>query len=241
MSRRDSVQHHPVQADLPLKKVLLLEHADLSVPPVPSESRVLGTDGKTETAMSSHPDSETRIIEIAGRALEVAYHYHPGAVSSILLLHEALGSVSYWRRFPEQLSLATKRNVVLYSRAGHGNSPGPLMPRTEQSYLDEVNTIIPALLKHFHIDRSVVYGHSEGAAIAILYASTSQNADALILESPFLVAHAAAAELVSRMQTGYPGSELQQRLSKYHLNADAVFQCWASAAGNLADGQVAFA
>ena len=115
------------------------------------------------------------------------------------------------------------------------------MPRTEQSYLDEVNTIIPALLKHFHIDRSVVYGHSEGAAIAILYASTSQNVDALILESPFLVAHAAAAELVSRMQTGYPGSELQQRLSKYHLNADAVFQCWASAAGNLADGQVAFA
>ena len=68
--------------------------------------------------MSSHPDSETRIIEIAGRALEVAYHYHPGAVSSILLLHEALGSVSYWRRFPEQLSLATKCNVVLYSRAG---------------------------------------------------------------------------------------------------------------------------
>jgi pimeloyl-ACP methyl ester carboxylesterase len=40
----------------------------------------------------------------------------------ILLLHEGLGSVALWRRFPEMLAEATGREVIAWSRQGHGSS-----------------------------------------------------------------------------------------------------------------------
>lgn len=40
----------------------------------------------------------------------------------IILFHESLGSVELWRDFPEQLALATQRDVIAYDRIGFGKS-----------------------------------------------------------------------------------------------------------------------
>ena len=186
--------------------------------------------------MSAHLDTETLTLTIDDKALEVVHHRHPQAVGTILLLHEALGSISYWKRFPQQLALAASSNVLLYSRAGHGNSQGPLSPRTGVSYRHEVETVIPYVLDQFRIERPILYGHSEGAGLAILYASTTKDVNALVLESPFIVAHSDAGEMIRRMEQAYPGSHLQRRLSDYHRDADAVFYSWTRWAGSLADG-----
>ena len=185
--------------------------------------------------------SQSMMVPLLGQAVEVALHQYPGATETILLLHEALGSVPYWKDFPERLALTTGANVLLYSRAGQGNSEGPIASRTRASYLREVNEMIPALLQHFQVDWPIVYGHSEGAGLAILYASLSQRVRSLILESPFVIAQESSRRHIESMASAYNGSHLQQRLAQYHQNPDDVFEAWASGVGAMTDGESPFA
>jgi pimeloyl-ACP methyl ester carboxylesterase len=185
--------------------------------------------------------SESMMVPLLGQTVEVALYQQPEASQTILLLHEALGSVSYWKDFPEKLALATRANILSYSRAGQGNSEGPIASRNRESYLREVNEVIPALLEHFRVDSPVVYGHSEGAGLGILYASISQRVRALILESPFVIAQESSRRHIQSMASSYNGSHLQQRLAQYHQNPDEVFDAWASGVSAFSDGESPFA
>lgn len=173
------------------------------------------------------PHSQSTHLPLNGKAIEVAMHTMPSAADTILLLHEALGSVSYWRDFPQKLAQAADCNVLLYSRPGHGNSEGPLEKRNQEHYLCQVETVIPQLLKHYSIDAPVLYGHSEGAGIAILYAALSGCAKALILESPFVIPEKSASQYIEKMAAEYQGSKLQEKLARYHQQPDTVFHAWA--------------
>ena len=189
----------------------------------------------TQTTSANTPTTETQHLHLSldGKSTEVAYHSVPAAEGTILLLHEALGSVTYWKQFPSKLAAATNYNVIAYSRAGHGDSEGPLAKRTDDYYLHQVNTVIPTLLDHFSVADPVLYGHSEGAGIAMLYAATSNHIRALILESPFVITSNAAGELIHRMAAAYPGSKLQERLAHYHQQPDEVFSSWTQWATTL--------
>ncbi len=188
-------------------------------------------------------------LTLDGKRTEVARYGLDFPQGDILLLHEALGSVSYWKRFPYSLAQATGYNVIAYSRAGHGDSEGPLSQRSDAYYLHQVHVLIPALLAHFKVTDPVLYGHSEGAGIALLYAATAPQAQpgsaesygagssrvrALILESPFVIATGAASGLIQKMAAAYPGSKLQERLAHYHQHPDEVFYAWANWAAGLA-------
>lgn len=186
-----------------------------------------------ETAEALH--TQHLYLPLDGKRTEIAYHSLPSAHGSILLLHEALGSVSYWKQFPHHLAHATGYNVIAYSRAGHGNSEGPLSERNDAHYLHQVQQVIPRLLAHFNVTDPVLYGHSEGAGIAMLYAAQTSHVRALVLESPFVLSTAAAGELIHRMAAAYPGSKLQERLAHYHQHPDAVFHAWTHWAATLGD------
>lgn len=60
-----------------------------------------------EAKTDSKLRSETMLLLIEGHSIVVASHTHAQAGNTILLLHEALESVSYWRDFPEQLAQET--------------------------------------------------------------------------------------------------------------------------------------
>jgi pimeloyl-ACP methyl ester carboxylesterase len=185
----------------------------------------------TQTSEALH--TQHLRLPLDGKSIEVTHHSLPSANGTILLLHEALGSVSYWKTFPQQLAHATNYNVIAYSRAGHGNSEGPLAKRTDEYFLHQVNHVIPTLLDHFSVAAPVLYGHSEGAGIAMLFAATSKHIKALILESPFVVSSADAAKLIEKMAAAYPGSKLQERLAHYHQHPDEVFASWTTWATSL--------
>jgi pimeloyl-ACP methyl ester carboxylesterase len=186
--------------------------------------------------MRAQVQSQSRRLALDGKQIEVALHTAEDARGTILLLHEALGSVAYWKDFPQKLAAAASANVLLYSRPGHGHSDGPLEERNPDYYLRQTGIVIPELLDRFGVDAAIVYGHSEGAAIAMLFAAQSRRAQSLILESPFVVAEAASAESIAGMAAAYRGSKLQERLALYHRDADEVFYAWADWATGMAPG-----
>ncbi len=165
-------------------------------------------------------------LPIGGQALETALWKVDAATGSILLLHEALGSVSYWKDFPQKLCAVTGHNVIAYSRAGHGDSEGPVEPRSIEYYEKQVDVVLPALLEHFHVETPVLYGHSEGAAIAFLYAARNGRVQAVIAECPIVVQEAQTVQTINSLESAYESSDMRRRLARYHLDADAVFHSW---------------
>lgn len=177
--------------------------------------------------MTASKGSAPEFHSILGKQIEVAYYAAPQPRGLILLLHEALGSVSYWRDFPDQLVRATGCHVLSYSRPGHGNSEGPLEERDREHYERQVDEVIPALLAAYGATDPILYGHSEGAAIAMLYAASGRPVRALILESPHLKPEKDVYKYIQDLINNYAGSRLQSGLGKYHRDADSVFSHWA--------------
>lgn len=177
--------------------------------------------------MTASALSSPKFHSILGKQVEVAYQTAQTDRGVILLLHEALGSVSYWKDFPERLCRATGYHVLSYSRPGQGNSEGPLEERDPAHYARQVEEVIPALLAMYGVADPVLYGHSEGAAIAMLYAASGRPTHALILESPHLNPDKEVRKYVQHLVKSYPGSRLQSGLAKYHCHADEVFSHWA--------------
>lgn len=166
-------------------------------------------------------------VTVGGKSLEVLLCQPAFAQETIVLLHEALGSVSYWKDFPDKLSAATGCTVLAYSRAGHGNSQGPLEPRNQKYYQNQVEAVLPALLDHFHVESPVLYGHSEGAVIALLYAAQEpQKVRALIAEAPVLTPEPRSRNRIRELAATYPVSELKNKLVRYHNDSEAVFHSW---------------
>src|SRR5438270_3826745 len=91
--------------------------------------------------------------------------------STIVMLHEGLGSVSQWRDFPARLAAATQCGVMAYSRYGHGASDVLREPRSDGFMHHEATVVLPGLLEALHIELPVLLGHSDGGSIALIYAA----------------------------------------------------------------------
>src|SRR5512147_102267 len=93
------------------------------------------------------------------------------AATTLVFLHEGLGSVSLWRDFPDRLARATGLGAVVYSRRGYGRSDPAPLPRGVDFMHREAWDVLPALLRACAIERPLLVGHSDGASIALLYAA----------------------------------------------------------------------
>jgi pimeloyl-ACP methyl ester carboxylesterase len=96
--------------------------------------------------------------------------HHPNQ-PTIVFLHEALGSVTQWRDFPNKLMDLTGFNAFAYDRLGHGMS-GVQTKKRDLNYLHhEAWDILPSVLAANNIENPILFGHSDGGTIALLYAS----------------------------------------------------------------------
>jgi pimeloyl-ACP methyl ester carboxylesterase len=173
--------------------------------------------------------SETVLCSIAGRQLETQHITLPHSRGTIVLLHEALGSVSHWRDFPARLAERCDMNVLLYSRLGHGESEGPPAQRSRRYFEQQSLEVLPALLAQFAIEWPVLLGHSEGAAIALIYAAKyPDKARALVLESPILRLEPASATGMAMAERAWRETDFRERLARHHRDPDAVFAAWLS-------------
>lgn len=187
--------------------------------------------------------------------LEVKYIPGSATLAPVVFLHEGLGCVSLWTQrgydWPEAVCAASGRAGLVYSRRGYGQSaaaqrssasnghPALLPP----DYMhQEARVVLPALFRQLkthlqsHLqphqrgavpsfDKPVLLGHSDGATIALLYAS-ALPVSACIAMAPHVVVEPVAIEAISAAKTAFESGGLRAALAKHHADADGAFWQW---------------
>ena len=145
----------------------------------------------------------------------------------LVLLHEGLGSVAMWKNFPEALAQATGCRTLLYSRHGYGRS-STLRQRRSPSFMhEEATVVLPALLRELGFEHPVLFGHSDGASIALIHAASSESrAAAVVALAPHVKVEAQSIASIERARTAYETTDLRARLARYHRDVDSAFWGW---------------
>ncbi|MDB5798204.1 MAG: putative Alpha/beta hydrolase, partial [Paucimonas sp.] len=129
-----------------------------------------------------------------GRPLQLEYQWVGDLASTrpvVVFLHEGLGSVAMWKDYPDQFCRAFGLRGLVYSRYGHGNSS--TRPADEALPMDfmerQATEVLPLLLRELDIERPWLFGHSDGASIALIYAARlpDQLAGATVVAPHILV------------------------------------------------------
>ncbi len=160
-------------------------------------------------------------FEVLGRQLEYRWiGPRPGEAPTIVFLHQGLGCAAMWRDFPDRMASATGCGALVYSRTGHGGSEAVPGPRPVRYLHDEALEVLPAVLDHFGLGEVVLYGHSDGASIAILYAGSGP--ELARAGSPFARSSSRrrtsssnpSPEEIMRISREYGTTRLRERLSR---------------------------
>lgn len=146
----------------------------------------------------------------------------------IVLMHDSLGCVALWRDFPEQLALATGRNVVAYDRYGFGRSSACQEPLRTDFVRTEASEAFHAVCQFFEIEKFIVMGHSVGGGMSVCCAA--QYPDRCMA----LVTMSAQAFVEDRTRKGiilaneaFQDQQQFSRLEKYHGGqAQWVLSAW---------------
>ena len=175
-------------------------------------------------------------IQAAGRTLRIEHQglrRERSGQPLLVFLHEGLGSVSMWRDFPARLCDALDCRGLVYSRPGYGRStpraPGEAWGPDFMHH--QAHEVLPALLQALGIDTAVdrpwLFGHSDGASIALLYAARFPQAlaGAVVLAPHILVEDVSVASIAQARQA-YADTDLRQRLARHHDDPDSAFFGW---------------
>ncbi len=151
----------------------------------------------------------------------------------MIFLHEGLGSLAMWKDFPQRLCAALGCRGLVYSRPGYGRST-PRAPE-EAWELDfmhrQAHEVLPSLLRALHIDTATdkpwLFGHSDGASIALLVAArcTDQVAGAVVV-APHILVEDISVHSIGLARQAYLDTDLRQRLARYHDDPDSAFWGW---------------
>ena len=174
--------------------------------------------------------SVSTFVEVRGKSIEVRRFPEEPAppaagVPTLVFLHEGLGSVGLWRDFPARAAQATGLPAFVYSRAGYGRSSAPPLPRSLQ-YMHEEARLLPEILGKAGIVGPIVFGHSDGASIALLHAAEDLRVRGLLLEAPHVFTEDTSLRSIARARDAYLFGELKPRLARWHEHVDAAFWGW---------------
>jgi pimeloyl-ACP methyl ester carboxylesterase len=167
-------------------------------------------------------------ITIDGMTLEGKWFgAKPPTAPTIVMVHEGLGSLSMWRDFPGQVAEATGAGVFAYSRAGHGQSSPPMLPRLDALHR-EAQDVLPRILDEIGFQRGILLGHSDGASIVTIYSGkvTDDRVRGIVLVEPHFNVEEKNLNGIRQMVEGYEKTDLRARLARHHSNVDAMFAAW---------------
>jgi pimeloyl-ACP methyl ester carboxylesterase len=178
------------------------------------------------------PKTEFVTLNWRDAPLRLEYQW-VGATTSdypvIVFLHEGLGSVSLWRDFPEQLCARNGFTGLVYSRYGYGQStPRPATEHWSTSFMHaQAHEVLPAFLAALGVRNPWLFGHSDGASIALLHAARFPDAvSGVVVAAPHIFVEDTTIASIEQARESYLSGDLRARLGRHHANPDSAFWGW---------------
>lgn len=138
-----------------------------------------------------------------------------------------------WRDWPRRVCDAAGCRGLVYSRYGYGRSTvRPLDESRPIDYLhQQAAQALPALFAALGIDarrdKPVLFGHSDGASIALLYAALCPDAVAgIAVAAPHIYVEDITVANIAVALRAYRETTLRDRLARYHDDVDSTFASW---------------
>jgi pimeloyl-ACP methyl ester carboxylesterase len=173
------------------------------------------------------------LIDTAGGAIELEVALVGAGVRLIVFLHEGLGSLAGWGDWPRALCEAAGCRGLVFSRYGYGHSQRrPRRQHWPADYLGiEAREHLPALFRALGIDPAraapILFGHSDGATIALQYAAAfPQAAAAVVVLAPHLFVEPIARKRIEQLRDEWQDGRLRARLAQLHDDPEGVFMGW---------------
>lgn len=179
-------------------------------------------------------------IEVPGGRL-YAKSWNPALIGGvknnpIVLLHDSLGSVEMWRDFPNRLAESTGRLVLAYDRLGFGKSTRREARPSIHFIREEAATSLPAIFdfleKTFGSEKSVLFGHSVGGAMAVIAAATlGPRVESLITESSQAFIEERTRDGIRKAKVDFADPKIFAKLERFHGDntawaLDAWIEVW---------------
>jgi pimeloyl-ACP methyl ester carboxylesterase len=165
--------------------------------------------------------------------LELAWVGVPSAHPVIVFLHEGLGSVAIWKDFPERFCRAHGFTGLVFSRYGYGRStPRPQDEHWTPDFMHrQAREVLPALFAQLGIHRPWLFGHSDGASIALLAAAHANlhpgpPLSGIVVAAPHIFVEDLAIASIRLAREAYLAGPLRERLARYHADVDSAFWGW---------------
>lgn len=168
-------------------------------------------------------DRRTLRLELARVGLAESPRPH------VIFLHEGLGSVAQWKDFPDRFCRAHGFAGLVYSRYGYGNStPRPHDERWGPDYLHrQAREVLPALIDRLGLVKPWLFGHSDGASIALLAAAhLGDELAGAVVAAPHIMVEDIAIRGIRAARDAYLNGPLRDRLARHHADVDSAFWAW---------------
>jgi pimeloyl-ACP methyl ester carboxylesterase len=146
----------------------------------------------------------------------------------VVFLHDGLGSIDQWKDFPKKLATSLQVTAILYDRIGYGGS-SQVQTRNKSYLHKEADYFLPAVLDFFNIDSPVhLFGHSDGATIALLFAAMHPRRSLkVIAAAPHVIIEPETVVGVKDAIEAFHHGGLKAKLRKFHgPKTDSMFEVW---------------
>lgn len=146
----------------------------------------------------------------------------------LIFLHDSWGCTEMWEDFPERTADIFGLNALVYDRQGYGkSSPFPTEERTKFYLHKEADELI-RIMDALGISKAVLYGHSDGATIALIAAATyPERVNAIMVEGAHSFVEEKGKAAVRESRDKAKHNSLLKSLEKYHGDkTEELFKRW---------------
>lgn len=165
-------------------------------------------------------------IHLAIRRVDISQC--PENLPTLVFLHEGLGCIRMWKKFPAQLVAATGCPAIIYDREGYGGSD-PFREARAADYMHRAAfEELPAVLEACGVSNPLLIGHSDGGTIALLYASRFPVQALITVAAHVFVEGEVALGGIRKITKLWNMGKVEPQLVRYHGEKTRdVFFYWA--------------
>lgn len=146
----------------------------------------------------------------------------------LVFLHDSWGCTEMWGDFPDKLVEISGLNALIYDRRGYGKSSPFAISKRTNFYLHHEAEELIRVLDALEIKKAVLYGHSDGATIALIAAALHPDRfTGMLVEGPHSFIEESGKDAVRASRERAKHTNLLKSLEKFHGDKTTeLFRLW---------------